>query len=244
VGARLKKCPFRADFNDMADLSNLLGAVYGEGPSPSQDERDADGPPVPVEPSAAERGPAVPDWADDEHLDDAFAQWKPGPAPGTVEHELVAGEPVPAPPLADDLAAALSEALIAHETQHDDDGDDAFGVRHVTPERAAAAELTAATRHSTEPEPLLEAEAEPDPTPDPNALLASLPYATDEPKHAKHVKREKHAKREKPAQAAQVADIVEEPVPAGPRVWERSDDDILPAKGGGRGFFSLSLRRG
>jgi hypothetical protein len=221
----------------MADLSNLLGAVYGEGPSSSRDE---DGPPVPVEPSAADRSPAVPDWADDEHLDDAFAQWKPGPEAGTVEHELVAGEPVSVLPLADDLAAALSEALVAHEDdEHEDqddhdDRDDRLG-HHLTPERAAAAELSAATRFSTEPEPEPVAEADSAATRDGNALLASLPYATDERKQAKQVKQ---------PEQAEPAPLVEEPAPAGPRVWDRSYDDILPSKGGRRGFFSLSLRRG
>src|SRR5205085_5802 len=47
----------------MAELSNLLGAVYGDG---ATTQRDPDGPPIPVEPPAAERGPAVPDWADDD----------------------------------------------------------------------------------------------------------------------------------------------------------------------------------
>jgi hypothetical protein len=222
----------------MADLSNLLGAVYGEGPSPSRDERDADGPPVPVEPSAADRAPATPDWADDEHLDAAFAQWKPGPASGTVEHELVAGEPGPAAPLADDLAAALSAALVAHEEHDDAEDHDDFLAQHVTPERAAAAELTAATRFGTEPLPA----PEPALAHESASLLASLPYASDEPKPTKPAKAPKAVKVEEPEKAAALA--VEEPVPAGPRVWERSDDDILPGKGGGRGFFSLSLRRG
>ena len=34
------------------------------------------------------------------------------------------------------------------------------------------------------------------------------------------------------------------PAPVGPTKWERSHDDILPTKGGGKKFFSLSLRRG
>jgi hypothetical protein len=201
----------------MADLSNLLGAVYGEGAPPS---RDADGPPVPVEPAASERVPAVPDWADDEHLDAAFAQWKPDPSADALDHELVAGTPGPPGPLADDLAAALSEALVAHQ----DDEDHDVG-RLLTPQRAAAAELTAASRFGTEPEiaPAPAPVAEPGPVAEPNALLASLPYASD---------------NSEPVPAAAPS------VPVGPRQWERSDDDILPTKGGRRGFFSLSLRRG
>jgi hypothetical protein len=211
----------------MADLSNLLGAVYGEGDAPS---RDADAAPVPVEPAAAERGPAVPDGADDEHLDAAFAEWKPGPS--DLEHEAVAGTPGPAAPLADDLAAALSEALVAHEDDHDEDEDDGDVQSHLSPQRAAAAELTAASRFGAEPEPV----AAPAPVEEPEAetsgasLLASLPYATDERKRAPKVETADEAP-------------VPAPVPVGPRSWERSDDDILPSKGG-RGFFSLSLRRG
>src|SRR5437588_267450 len=82
----------------------------GDGQDVGEDEA-----PVPREPAADQRGPAVPDWADDEHLDAAFAQWKPGPAAdaSAVEHEMVEETDDPAPPLADDLAAALSEALVA-----------------------------------------------------------------------------------------------------------------------------------
>src|SRR5436305_4611372 len=99
----------------MPDLSNLLGAVYGD--SGSEKGRDPeDEAHVEHEPAAAERGPAVPDWADDEHLDAAFAQWKPGPSDDAspVEHAFVKDtDNEPPPPLADDLAAALSEALVA-----------------------------------------------------------------------------------------------------------------------------------
>jgi hypothetical protein len=186
----------------MADLSNLLGAVYGEGATPP---RDPDGPAVPVEPAASERGPAVPDWADDEHLDDAFAQWKPGPVQdegGDDEDE-------------EDEADLHSAALRLNQ-------------------RAAAAELSAASRFGAEPEAGPEAappvpvptadpqsESVAEPQPEPSSLLASLPYASDD--------------------SEGVPDV---PAFTGARNWERSDDDILPTKGGRRGFLSLSLRRG
>ena len=109
----------------MPDLSNLLGAVYGD--SGSEKGRDPeDEAHVEHEPAAAERGPAVPDWADDEHLDAAFAQWKPGPSADAspVEHAFVKdADDNPPPPLADDLAAALSEALVAASTTADDTAD-------------------------------------------------------------------------------------------------------------------------
>src|SRR5690348_8752113 len=108
----------------MPDLSNLLGAVYGDGPSTSRDPEDEAH--VEKEPAAHERGPAVPDWADDEHLDAAFAQWKPGPSEDATpaEHAFVHdADEDPAPPLADDLAAALSEALVAASGTADDTAD-------------------------------------------------------------------------------------------------------------------------
>src|SRR5207237_3710539 len=97
----------------MPDLSNLLGAVYGDSPTSERDPEDEAH--VPHEPAATQRGPAVPDWADDEHLDAAFAQWKPGPAAdaSAAERDVLDESDDPAPPLADDLAAALSEALVA-----------------------------------------------------------------------------------------------------------------------------------
>src|SRR3954451_24742371 len=114
----------------MPDLSNLLGAVYGDGPSPAGRDPE-DEAHVETEPTAAERGPAVPDWADDDHLDAAFAQWKPGPSADAcpVEHAFVKDvddddEP---PPLADDLAAALSEALVPASGPADDTVDTTTG---------------------------------------------------------------------------------------------------------------------
>jgi hypothetical protein len=86
----------------MADLSELLGDVYG----------GADDAPVAHEPAAADRAPTPPSWADDQHLDQAFADWTPGPSADAhpAEHEVVATSSAP---LDDDLAAALSAALAA-----------------------------------------------------------------------------------------------------------------------------------
>src|SRR5437588_853016 len=112
----------------MPDLSNLLGAVYGDTPSETAPDPD-DEAHVEREPAADERAPAVPDWAADEHLDAAFAQWKPGPAEDAspVEHAFVKdADEDPAPPLADDLAAALSEALVASSGTADDTDDYGF----------------------------------------------------------------------------------------------------------------------
>jgi hypothetical protein len=80
----------------MADLSNLLGDVYGE-PEPE--------PAAPSATPAAPTAPAAPAWAADSRLDEAFADWTPEPL-----ERVVAKAPTSAP-LDDDLAAALSAAL-------------------------------------------------------------------------------------------------------------------------------------
>jgi hypothetical protein len=281
----------------MPDLSNLLGAVYGDGPSSTSPDPE-DEAHVEKEPAADERGPAVPDWADDDHLDAAFAQWKPGPADDAspVEHAFVKdNDDDPPPPLADDLAAALSEALVAtsgraHDADtdepeltfqprklvdfsapvvEDDDEDvalpeptveaDALEVHapeqptveehavdahtadehdveepsvepvlSITPQRAAAAELTAASR--TEPDRVF---APPAPEPQPVHVPEAVPVASA------------------PAPVATVTAPIAAVAPAGPltdlppgaRRWDRSEDDILPEKQSKK-LFSFSLRRG
>jgi hypothetical protein len=91
----------------MPDLSNLLGDVYGDDP---------DGEPVRHEPPAGERAEHDPPaWADESVLDAAFANWTPGPPPDApaAEREVIgASGPSSVPPLPDDLAAALSAALV------------------------------------------------------------------------------------------------------------------------------------
>jgi hypothetical protein len=221
----------------MADLSNLLGAVYGDASEP---ERDADGPPVPVERAADERTPAVPDWADDDHLDAAFAEWNPGPSAEahTEERAFVTDEPVHALPLADDLAAALSEALVAvdepdrdtftsgYDTDEDEGPDDDVAEFPplvqvpVTPERPSEHRRVAAAELS--------------------AAAGPLPLAPPPPVDDFDDEEEAEEQHHEPLSVA-VAAAAQEPTVA--RAWERADDDILPA-GRGRKFFSLSLRRG
>jgi hypothetical protein len=89
----------------MADLSNLLGDVYGDDP---------DGEPVAQEPAPNNR---TPEWADESVLDAAFANWVPGPPPDApaAERSVFGSRPADPPsaaPLPDDLAAALSAALV------------------------------------------------------------------------------------------------------------------------------------
>ena len=117
----------------MADLSDMLGDVYGDdangepaAPEPPAQHRDG---PLPA-PEATSRTPeatsrarpapeatsTAPAWADESVLDAAFANWTPGPpldAPA-AERDVFAPhvDPASAAPLPDDLAAALSAALV------------------------------------------------------------------------------------------------------------------------------------
>lgn len=93
----------------MADLSDMLGDVYGD---------DAEGERVAPEPGAqpGDGSPPAPAWAAESVLDAAFANWTPGPpldAPA-AERDVFAPhvDPASAAPLPDDLAAALSAALV------------------------------------------------------------------------------------------------------------------------------------
>lgn len=93
----------------MADLSDMLGDVYGD---------DAEGERVAPAPGArhGDGSPPAPAWAEESVLDAAFANWTPGPpldAPA-AERDVFAPhvDPASAAPLPDDLAAALSAALV------------------------------------------------------------------------------------------------------------------------------------
>ena len=77
----------------MADLSNLLGDVYGD-PAPE-----------------TAPAPEPPAWADESRLDEAFADWTPEPLEAVVAKAPSSSPSSPSAPLDDDLAAALSAAL-------------------------------------------------------------------------------------------------------------------------------------
>jgi hypothetical protein len=76
----------------MADLSNLLGDVYGD-PAPE-----------------TAPAPEPPAWADESRLDEAFADWTPEPLEAVVAKAPSSSPSSPSAPLDDDLAAALSAA--------------------------------------------------------------------------------------------------------------------------------------
>ena len=88
------------DKTDM-DLSKLLGDVYdNDMPASGGRERRAE--------------PPAPEWSDEAHLDKVFADWTPGPpaeAPA-AEREILIDAPTGPARLDDDLAAALSAALV------------------------------------------------------------------------------------------------------------------------------------
>jgi hypothetical protein len=90
-----------ADIDHM-DLSKVLGDVYaGNGSTTTQ---------------------TVPEWADDAHLDEAFASWTPGPppeAPAAEREMAMHSDPMSRRRIDDDLAAALTEALTASSADSD-----------------------------------------------------------------------------------------------------------------------------
>jgi hypothetical protein len=193
----------------MPDLSKMLGDVYG---APSEDEA-----PFEYRPASPEGRP-VPEWADDNHLDAAFAGWTPGPgadAPAR-ERKLFANADEATAPLADDLAAALSEAVLAEQTTQPaapapvDEPDTGFERPAVTP--TAFGQLISDEVRPPAPPPAAPVEA-----PQPVEVASEPgPEPVLEPELA-------------PAVAA--------------GAWERSHDDIIPAGRGRAKLPSLSLRR-
>ena len=149
--ARLKRAPQTVDTSSMPDLSEMLGDVYG---APEEE-------PAPAVSS-------TPGWADDEHLDKAFADWTPGPdadAPAAERGMFAAAPPAPAGRLADDLAAALSEAVMAEgdDVSDTDESDTDDVPEPVVAEAPAEAPVTVAVRD-------LDWEPEPEPEPAPMAF--------------------------------------------------------------------------
>lgn len=212
----------------MADLSKMLGDVYGEAET---------------EPAPAPAARA-PEWADDERLDEAFDGWTPGPSADAspTERRLFAGRPDDDPaPLADDLATALSEAVLAETS--DDEADEPVATDQVENDVAAVPY-----------------------TPRKNAFDFAAPSNDDDIYKAMAILR--GAEAEEQARAASPTPAREEPIapiepteavapaplepmdlepavsvaPSGP--WQRDDDDILPRRGGkARRGLQLSFRR-
>ena len=101
----------------MSDLSRLLGDVYGASTPPAEDAEvtepttpmaaptAADDPPAPpTDAVEAGSGPAAPGWADDDVLDEAFADWVPGPpSDAHAEERDILADVEPAEPVADSI---------------------------------------------------------------------------------------------------------------------------------------------
>jgi hypothetical protein len=201
----------------MADLSNLLGNVYGDD---GDDDPAARETAAPEATSGARPAPeatgAAPAWADESVLDAAFANWTPGPpldAPAAERHVFFPSvDPASAPPLPDDLAAALSAALVG-------------APRADVPLIAAPVVSTPAMDVDLPPSPSSSAPV--DPAVDGGASWADL-AAT------------------RRADVADHDDPFADSMPLTGRLpWQRGDDDILPrrASSSRRGRSSLRLRR-
>ena len=208
----------------MADLSNMLGDVYGDGadggPARDQGEQREDGArPAPEATSEARPAPeatsGAPAWADESVLDAAFANWTPGPpldAPA-AERDVFGppADPTSAAPLPDDLAAALSAALVGAPRT-----DVPVMASPTPPIPATDVDLT----------PSASTSAAVDAPPDAGASWSELAAA-----------RRAHVDHDDP---------FAETMPLVSRLpWQRGDDDILPRRGSTsrRGRGGLGLRR-
>jgi hypothetical protein len=186
----------------MPDLSDLLGDVYGEP--------EEEAPPAPP------TGPGTPEWADDEHLDRAFSEWTPGPGADAPAAERDMFAPAPASPatrLADDLAAALSEAVLAESAPPDE-------AAYEMDEAEADVVDDAVTSEPPHPEPA--------PVPSPAAPVAHGDPATA----ALH-----------DLEPVTEPTPVVAPAPVHQAGWQRSDDDILPTGRAARGGVRLPRPR-
>jgi hypothetical protein len=210
----------------MADLSNLLGDVYGD----PDDAPTADGA---VSPSPAPEPPA---WADESRLDEAFADWTPHPLEPAVAATPTAAPGPTTAPLDDDLAAALSAAL-------------ADAPRPPKPEIERFAHVDAdapldppvVDAATLEPVPAVDLDAVEDAFVPPTPVVEPAPAPVPAKRRSLSLGR-----RSKPVDAAPAVTFEPDPAaavvaPATPgRAWQRADDDILPAGAGSRrGGFRL-----
>ena len=203
----------------MADLSDMLGDVYGDdangepaAPEPPAQHRDG---PLPAPEATSRATSTAPAWADESVLDAAFANWTPGPpldAPA-AERDVFAPhvDPASAAPLPDDLAAALSAALVG-----------------APPGDVALVALPAPSPPGMDVD---------------RTTLASTSDPADPPLGGGASWAELAATRR--ASADYVDPFAESMPLVGRLPWQRGDDDILPRRSSSsrRGRGGLSLRR-
>ena len=83
----------------MGDLSNLLGDVYGDDDDDKDAAKNAATGAPQGEAEATPEEDRAPEWSADERLDQAFAEWSPGPppeAPAAAEADTTVAEAVAA----------------------------------------------------------------------------------------------------------------------------------------------------
>jgi hypothetical protein len=105
----------------VSDLSRLLGDVYGASTPPGADTDAANPPPhdppaPPVE--DLDGSPAAPGWADEAVLDEAFAEWVPGPpSDASAEERDILADVEPAESVATsfDIDAWLGDEQLERE---------------------------------------------------------------------------------------------------------------------------------
>ncbi|HEX9531143.1 MAG TPA: hypothetical protein VF954_08395, partial [Acidimicrobiales bacterium] len=237
------------DITFMPDLSNVLGQVYAHLDEQAIPPAVA---PAPLQPAPA-GGPTTPEWADDAHLEQAFANWSPGTPPeaSAAERRFAANLPAhrepaaphvpidaPARPVDDELAAALNAAVAAapdHPVDNDHPADN-----QASPDPGAVPAPVAAPAYGPGPE------STPTVYPPLSAPPVAAPPVAATPLPATPVPVGPQPKDDYAFAWIDPQVPVEAPIegvgarPDGPaaeapvayRPWQRTDDDILPSKGG------------
>lgn len=211
---------------DMADLSKVLGDVYGN--AAKEDDRAA-----PASEAAPVYSPAsstAPTWADEARLDEAFANWNPGPGPDApaAERDLFVATPAIGR-LDDDLAAALSEALADAPTTAVDPAPSSAVPPISSPDERDAPVATT-------PVPAR-------PPASPNAAWLADVIRPDIRPATPIVDPAAAPEIEAPEIEAPVAEAPPSPaVPMPIRSWQRDDDDVL-VRHSSRGGSRLTRRR-
>lgn len=168
-GMPLKVTMRRADHLDMSDLSRLLDDVYSTGPA----SPPAAPPPAPA--PAAE--PDLP-WATDESMDEAFADWVPGPGADAPQAERDLFELADV----DDAPAAQATSVLQHRFVADTDSlGDLAAPATLADALGDVADLPVAEEEPIAPFAALDVFEDEVPSPAPEVLSFAGPVPDDEP---------------------------------------------------------------
>jgi hypothetical protein len=181
----------------MSDLSRLLEDVYRSGPA----------------------APAAPAWSSDSALEDAFADWVPGPPEDAPAAEREFAETTTSRTPAMDQLDALMQAVAMAPDAVDDDEFDPEPLK-------TAAVFDQFDEFDIEPVEAAPVEAAP--------VDAPVAAEVERLGHFQSLVDEQEPEAE--------AEIERKPIALPSGTWSREDDDILPNRGHGRRRLSLKRR--